>query len=50
MAKVNMQSATARRALVIKLVDDELIHSQSDLVRELAKHGYMLTQQLLVVI
>ena len=44
MAKVNMQSATARRALVIKLVDDELIHSQSDLVRELAKHGYMLTQ------
>ena len=44
MAKVNMQSATARRALVIKLVDDELIHSQSDLVRELAKHGYVLTQ------
>ena len=44
MAKVNMQSATARRALVIKLVDDELIHSQGDLVRELAQHGYMLTQ------
>ena len=26
MAKVNTQSATARRSLVIKLVDDELTH------------------------
>ena len=31
MAKLNMQSATARRSLVIKLVDDALIHSQNDL-------------------
>jgi len=44
MAKVNTQSATARRSLVIKLVDDELIHSQSDLVRELNRHGYSVTQ------
>ena len=43
MAKLNMQSATARRSLVIKLVDDALIHSQSDLVRELGKIGYVVT-------
>ena len=41
MAKLNMQSATARRTLVIKLVDDALIHSQNDLVRELGKLGYV---------
>ncbi len=29
---------------MIKLVDDELIHSQSDLVRELARLGYVVTQ------
>ena len=44
MAKLNMQSATARRSLVIKLVYDALIHSQSDLVRELGKLGYVVTQ------
>ena len=44
MAKVNLQSATARRSLVIRLVDDALIHSQSDLVRELGKLGYVVTQ------
>jgi len=44
MAKLNTQSATARRSLVIKLVDDELIHSQSDLVRELNRNGYSVTQ------
>jgi transcriptional regulator of arginine metabolism len=44
MAKLNTQSATARRSLVIKLVDDALIHSQSDLVRELGKLGYVVTQ------
>ena len=44
MAKMNTQSATARRSLVIKLVDDEFIHSQSDLVRELNRHGYSVTQ------
>lgn len=44
MAKLNVQSATARRSLVIKLVDDAVIHSQSDLVRELAKFGYVVTQ------
>jgi transcriptional regulator of arginine metabolism len=30
--------------LVIRLVDDALIHSQSDLVRELGKIGYVVTQ------
>lgn len=44
MAKVNMQSATARRSMVIKLVDDGLIHAQSDLVRELGKLGFFVTQ------
>jgi transcriptional regulator of arginine metabolism len=44
MAKVNMQSATARRSMVIKLVDDGLIHSQNDLVRELGKLGFSVTQ------
>ncbi|MGI9194878.1 MAG: arginine repressor [Candidatus Nanopelagicus sp.] len=44
MAKLSMQSATARRSLVIKLVDDALIHSQNDLVRELGKLGYTVTQ------
>ncbi len=44
MAKLNLQSATARRSLVIRLVDDALIHSQSDLVRELGKQGYVVTQ------
>ena len=44
MSKTKIQSATSRRALVIKLVDDELIHSQSDLVGELARLGYVVTQ------
>jgi transcriptional regulator of arginine metabolism len=44
MARANLQNATARRSLVIKLVDDALIHSQSDLVRELGKLGYVVTQ------
>jgi len=44
MAKVNMQSATARRSMVIKLVDDGLIHSQNDLVRELGNLGFFVTQ------
>jgi 3D (Asp-Asp-Asp) domain-containing protein len=44
MAKLNMQSATARRSSVIKLVDDALIHSQSDLVRELNRLGHSVTQ------
>ena len=44
MARVNMQSATARRSMVIKLVDDGLIHSQNDLVRELGKLGFSVTQ------
>jgi transcriptional regulator of arginine metabolism len=44
MAKLNLHSATARRSLVTRLVDDALIHSQSDLVRELGKIGYVVTQ------
>jgi transcriptional regulator of arginine metabolism len=43
-AKATIQNATARRSLVIKLVNDALIHSQGDLVRELGKSGYVVTQ------
>lgn len=43
-AKLNMHSATARRSMVIKLVDDGLIHSQSDLVKQLGRHGFAVTQ------
>jgi len=44
MARLNLQTPTSRRALVIRLVEDGLIHSQGDLVRELGKHGYSVTQ------
>ena len=44
MAKLNTKSATSRRSMVIKLVDDGLIHSQGDLVKQLAKVGFNVTQ------
>lgn len=44
MAKLNTNSATSRRSIVIKLVDDGLIHSQSDLVKQLSKYGFVVTQ------
>lgn len=39
-----VNSAAARRAKVISLVESGLIHSQSDLVKELKKAGYKVTQ------
>ena len=44
MAKLTTNNATSRRSMVIKLVDDGLIHSQSDLVKQLSKHGFAVTQ------
>jgi len=44
MAKLNTNSATARRSMVIKLVDDGVIHSQNDLVKHLQKLGFGVTQ------
>ncbi len=44
MAKLNTNSATARRSMVIKLVDDGVIHSQTDLVKHLQKLGFGVTQ------
>ena len=44
MAKLNTNSATSRRSIVIKLVDDGLIHSQNDLVKQLSKYGFAVTQ------
>ncbi|MEY2813654.1 MAG: hypothetical protein RL579_559 [Actinomycetota bacterium] len=39
-----VNSAAARRAKVIVLVESGVIHSQSDLVKELKKSGYKVTQ------
>ena len=39
-----VNSATARRAKVISLVESGVIHSQADLVNELKKEGYKVTQ------
>jgi transcriptional regulator of arginine metabolism len=39
-----VNSAAARRAKVISLVESGVIHSQSDLVNELKKSGYKVTQ------
>ena len=39
-----VNSATARRAKVISLVESGVIHSQADLVNELKKKGYKVTQ------
>jgi transcriptional regulator of arginine metabolism len=39
-----VNSAAARRAKVVSLVESGVIHSQSDLVKELKKSGYKVTQ------
>ena len=39
-----VNSTAARRAKVISLVESGVIHSQSDLVKELKKSGYKVTQ------
>ena len=39
-----VNSAAARRAKVVSLVESGSIHSQSDLVKELKKSGYKVTQ------
>lgn len=39
-----VNSAAARRAKVIALIESGVIHSQSDLVKELKKSGYKVTQ------
>ena len=39
-----VNTAAARRAKVVALVENGLIHSQSDLVKELKKAGYKVTQ------
>ena len=44
MSKIAIDNLSARRALVIELIEDGLIHSQTDLVKFLAKGGYKVTQ------
>ena len=39
-----MSSVTARRAKAIALIKAGLIHSQSDLVKQLKKAGFVVTQ------
>ena len=39
-----VNSASARRAKVVSLVESGVIHSQSDLVKELKRAGYKVTQ------
>ncbi len=44
MAELRRGSASARRAKVVSLVQAEQVHSQSDLVKLLAKAGFEVTQ------
>ena len=44
MSKLAVDNLSGRKALVIKLIEDGLIHSQTDLVKHLAKGGYKVTQ------
>jgi transcriptional regulator of arginine metabolism len=44
MSKLAIDNLSARRALIIELIEDGLIHSQTDLVKYLAKGGYKVTQ------
>jgi len=44
MSKLNLNNVSGRRDLVINLVDEGFIHSQGDLVKQLAKNGYRVTQ------
>ncbi len=41
---INSQSVSARRAKAISLIQSGVIHSQTDLVQELKKSGYRVTQ------
>lgn len=41
---INSQSVSARRAKAILLIQSGVIHSQTDLVQELKKSGYRVTQ------
>jgi transcriptional regulator of arginine metabolism len=44
MSKLAIDNLSARRALIIELIEDGLIHSQTDLVKYLAKGGFKVTQ------
>lgn len=44
MSKLMAQNSSSRKNLIIDLVEQGLIHSQTDLVKHLSKHGYKVTQ------
>ena len=44
MSKLILDSAPSRRSLIIELVENGVIHSQSDLVKALSKKGIKVTQ------
>ena len=44
MSKIAVDNLSGRRALIIELIEEGLIHSQTDLVKYLAKGGYKVTQ------
>lgn len=44
MSKLILDSGPSRRSLIIELVENGVIHSQSDLVKALAKKGIKVTQ------
>lgn len=44
MSKLNIDSAASRKSLIIELIENGAIHSQSDLVKALSKNGYKVTQ------
>ncbi len=44
MSKLILDSGVSRRALIVELVENGVIHSQSDLVKALARKGVKVTQ------
>lgn len=44
MSKIAVDNLSGRRSLIIELIEEGLIHSQTDLVKYLAKGGYKVTQ------
>ncbi len=44
MSKLISQNSSSRKNLIIDLVEQGLIHSQTDLVKHLSKNGYKVTQ------
>jgi transcriptional regulator of arginine metabolism len=44
MSKLILDSGASRRSLIIELVESGVIHSQSDLVKALARKGIKVTQ------